>query len=286
MKQIITFTLAGLALAGLAGCEGMELGKAQNFEPKGSPFDVNLYAEYLTLATSEYDEYDFKDSDVFASRALAAGMGNATKPEEVSARPLPEGAVAELANARQRLMAALDGGAAQENSFYAARAQAMFDCWMQEQEENRQPDHIAACRADFEDAMARLEESGKMVAEAKPMPAKQPDVQAFMVFFDFDSAQLTPGAREIISGVAEAVRADPPKSVVLIGHTDRAGAPGYNKALSVRRVEAVVAAFEAGGAPASVNVVSAGQGEESPRVVTEDGVRSAGNRRVEIALNR
>ncbi len=35
------------------------------------------------------------------------------------------------------------------NPAIAARAQARFDCWVEQQEENHQADHIAACRTDF-----------------------------------------------------------------------------------------------------------------------------------------
>ena len=70
-----------------------------------------------------------------------------------------------LSAARERLVAALAGGAADKDPANAARAQVMFDCWMQEQEENFQPAHIAACRDGFTDAMGIVE------AALKPAPA-------------------------------------------------------------------------------------------------------------------
>ncbi len=39
----------------------------------------------------------------------------------------------------------------------AANAQVMFDCWMQEQEENFQPPDIARCRDGFSAAIAAVE---------------------------------------------------------------------------------------------------------------------------------
>jgi len=288
MKRMVKFAAAGLILSGLAGCTGMQLDRAQGVEPQGTAFDVNLYAEYLTLSTSEYDEYDYKDSDTFASRAMAAAAGNPSHPEEIAARDLPPETVGELTGARLRLVSALDGGAATSDPMHAARAQAMFDCWMQEQEENIQPDDIAACRANFEEAMKSLEM--KPMAEAKPMakpePMMMPESEEFMVFFDFDSAQLSPEAHRMINDAARSARKAPPKAVVLTGHTDRAGASQYNSMLSTRRVEAVKTALEAAGLPGNVTVTAVGAGESSPRVSTEDGVRSAANRRVVIFLNR
>ena len=70
-----------------------------------------------------------------------------------------------------------------DSDFFAARAQVMFDCWMQEQEENFQTDHIAACRNRF---FAALEEVQKAVeppapsvlpvqpVKKEPMPAPRP----------------------------------------------------------------------------------------------------------------
>src|SRR3546814_7146483 len=66
--------------------------------------------------------------------------------------------VGTLTSSRERLMAVLAAGAAQSDPTQAAEAQVAFDCWMQEQEENFQPDDIAACRDRFEAAMARSEE--------------------------------------------------------------------------------------------------------------------------------
>ena len=173
----------------------------------------------------------------------------------------------------------------------AARAQAMYECWMQEQEENFQPADIAACRAEFEAAMAKVKAAMAPMAKAepapmpKPMPAKQPEPPSFMVFFDFDSTTLSGNGKKIIANAVAAVKKDNPKSVVVVGHTDRAGAADYNKKLSMARVEAVVAALKAAGLPSGAKVVTAGYGEESPRIETKDGERAAGNRRVQIVLN-
>ena len=52
-----------------------------------------------------------------------------------------------LSGARSRLIAAFGAGARKRAPKQAAEAQLRFDCWMQEQEENFQPDDIdAPCR--------------------------------------------------------------------------------------------------------------------------------------------
>ena len=82
-------------------------------------------------------------------RAIAAGSGKKVLSKEVSARPLPADKVDVLKDARERLTAAFPKGATDKMPKEAATAQVMFDCWMQEQEENFQPEDIAASRADI-----------------------------------------------------------------------------------------------------------------------------------------
>ncbi|MCG8511272.1 MAG: OmpA family protein [Rhodospirillales bacterium] len=296
MKKQVKFAAIGVTVAALSGCAGMELDRAKKVNPTGSAFDGHLYAEYLELATSEYDEADYRDSDYFALRAIGSAAGDAPALEQLNDRMLPNGTAMDLALARNRIVAAFDKGAAESMPQEAARAQAMFGCWMQEQEENFQPDHIARCRAELEAALDRVE----MAMKPKPMAAKpamapkpapapkpmaKPQPAPIMVFFDFDSAAITPVAKNVIARAVDRVREVKPKSVVVTGHTDRAGASEYNMELAKKRVAAVEAELKAAGLPSDVNIVSAAYGEESPRVATSDGVRSASNRRVHIDLN-
>ena len=90
----------------------------------------------------------------------------------MNARQIPTDKVRMLGKARARLMRALDNGGADIMPQPAARAQAMFDCWMQEQEENFQPEDIARCRhamlADLEQLEAK-----PVVMAAAPAPARE-----------------------------------------------------------------------------------------------------------------
>src|SRR3546814_8047690 len=54
--------------------------------------------------------------------------------------------VAELKQAREKLVAAFDAGAKEASPDAAALAQANYDCWLEQQEENYQPEHIKSCR--------------------------------------------------------------------------------------------------------------------------------------------
>src|SRR3546814_12911437 len=89
----------------------------------------------------------------------------------IATRDLPADKVDELSSARVRLMTAISAGAADEEPLDAAKAQAHFDCWMEQQEETFQPQHIAACRDGYMTAMASLEAPQLTAMAPAPAPA-------------------------------------------------------------------------------------------------------------------
>jgi outer membrane protein OmpA-like peptidoglycan-associated protein len=292
MNIVIKPLAAVLGCIALVGCAGMELEKAQMTSPSGSDFSAALYKGYVKLATDEFDEYDFKDSDVFALKAMAAARSENVQPQEIAERSLPADKVGTLTSARKRLTSALSAGAADKIPGATANAQVMFDCWMQEQEENIQPEDISACRAGFMSAMAEVDEALKPKMVAKPQPAPQPKPApapepvfkpvTWVIYFDFDSATLTPAARNQVRDIAEYAGKNGAR-VVLSGHTDRAGSGDYNARLSAMRSAAVADAIRVQGV-ASTMIEIDSSGEDKPAVVTDDGMKEARNRRVEATV--
>ena len=117
-----------------------------------------------------------------------------------------------------------------------------------------------------------------------PAPAVAPaPSRTYLVFFDFDRADLTDRARQIITDAAQASTRVQTTRIEVAGHADRAGTPQYNQRLSERRAAAVANELERQGVPRSAMVVQA-FGESRPLVPTADGVREPQNRRVEIIL--
>lgn len=108
---------------------------------------------------------------------------------------------------------------------------------------------------------------------------------SFLVFFDFDKSKLTAEARNIVKQAAAEAKASGAKSVLVIGHADRAGSNKYNDRLSQHRANAVKKALVKQGVPAGKIKVSA-KGESAPLVATDDGVREPQNRRVEISFEK
>jgi len=118
------------------------------------------------------------------------------------------------------------------------------------------------------------------VQPAAPAPAI---ARTYLVFFDFNRAELTGRAREIIGEAAQNARRAQSTRVEVAGHADRSGTPQYNQRLSQRRAEAVASELVARGVGRNDIGVTA-FGESRPLVPTADGVREPQNRRVEIVL--
>lgn len=128
------------------------------------------------------------------------------------------------------------------------------------------------------------------VAAPAPTPAPAPVVKAapvlqknYLVFFDFNKADVTPEAQKIITQAAGAAKQGNAARVSLTGHADRSGSDKYNQALSLKRANAVKDSLVKQGIPAD-QIAVVGKGESDPLVATPDGVREPQNRRVEIVL--
>lgn len=263
------------ALGFLAGCAS-DVDQMRTVEPTGgTPFTQALTREYHDLVVFEADEQgDWVDAHYFARKGLAAANGDIVLPEELGIWDLPPEKVDELAAARGRLMRALDAGARDSNPDIAARAQARFDCWVEQQEENHQLDHIAACRDEFLAAMEELEGG----------PPESVEPNTYIVLFDFDRSDINAAGQVVIDQVlADAAAKGVPVSISATGHADRSGSEDYNMALSLRRADSVREALIAGGVDGNAITV-AGRGESEPAVPTADGVKEQANRRVEIVI--
>ena len=281
--------VAALAMLGLSACAGMQLESARGLDPQGGEFNAALYQEYLTLAEMEFAEADYEDSDVFASRAISAAAGSPTDPEALDARDIPGVHRGALAEARRRLVAAMEAGAVDKVPEASARGQAMFDCWMQEAEENIQPEDIAWCRERFTAALSVMEEAvaEEPAAEPAAAPAPPPVTFAnFTVYFDFDSSAILPQALSTLIDAADASDDMTASSITISGYADRSGPEAYNMALSQRRADAVAAELKdllGAGAPA---MALRAFGETNNKVVTPDGVKEPKNRRVKVEIRR
>jgi OOP family OmpA-OmpF porin len=249
---------------------------AAGVQSRGTAFDNALASNYRKLSDVEYSSNDQKDGDTYALRSMAAAQGRPTAPDDLTNRRIPSSATSDVASGRQRLVAALDKNGRTSKPDVAAYAQASYDCWVEQLDENIQPDDIAACRDAFMKSLAELE---KPVAVAPP-PVKPSE---FLVFFDWDKYNITAEAQKIIVDATNAAKAQNAKQVRIVGHTDTSGSAAYNLRLSERRAQAVAASMIKLGIPAT-SIVTVGRGQEDLLVPTPDNVREPQNRRAAISF--
>jgi outer membrane protein OmpA-like peptidoglycan-associated protein len=115
-----------------------------------------------------------------------------------------------------------------------------------------------------------------------PTPSDAPaPARTYLVFFDWNSAVLSPRAHEII---AEAVRNSSRLSFTRIevtGNADRSGSGRANQAISLLRAQVVASELERNGVPSTEIDIHA-LGDTQPAVPTAAGARERADRRVEI----
>lgn len=284
LKKLLAIAALGLMAAGCT--TGYNVDAARGLQTTGTTFADFAAREYRTLALYEAEkEADWTSADRYALKALAASRKELTLPEDPAKYRLSAAHKTELDAARARLMKVLDATARLKNPERAAVTQAKFDCWVEQQEEGHQLDHIAACKNAFLEGVAALEREMAPPPPA-PAPAAAPPAPPapvnFIVFFDFDKALITPEAKSILDRAVAAARTGD-KSVTVVGHTDSAGSPRYNQRLSERRAAAVKNTMAAGGVAAG-KIITVGRGETDLAVPTPDGIPDARNRRAVITL--
>lgn len=287
MKSFKLMSLAGVAALALSGCSSfVDTASVSGMSSKGNAFQQHLHKEYVTLAEMEKMEDDGADAQYFIDKAKSAAMGEDVGPQPLAERMIPDSAKADVSAARKMLVEKLWKGGADETPHAAAKAQAMFDCWMQEQEENNQPDHIAACKAGFDKALAMIKTTPVAVnaapeKSAPPAPMPVP----FIVYFDTDSAELDDAAMVVLKQAFADYKTRKPSMLRIAGHTDTQGDKEYNMGLSRARSIAVGNALFTLGVPRNA-VEKTRHGESSLAVQTGDDKAERSNRRVSVTFVR
>jgi outer membrane protein OmpA-like peptidoglycan-associated protein len=127
------------------------------------------------------------------------------------------------------------------------------------------------------------------VAEAPPPPAPLMQAPAtvavrdFVVFFDFDKAEITPEAHGVIAAAVDAAKKNGAIRIRITGHTDTVGTQSYNQRLSERRANAVKNEMVRLGMN-TADISTVGRSFDDPLVPTGPGVREPQNRRAVIDL--
>lgn len=271
---------AGASL--LAGCGGFEsqriYDEASSASPTGDAYHQSLYAGYMEHATYEQVEMmNYTSAIAHSRKAIAAARGETPPIAQVTDfGPQPADKVDELTQARAQLVAALDDNGAELQPEAAGRAQAFYDCWVEQQHENFQPKDIAYCRDGFYKNLQIVNDAIVPTGEAPEVTALQADV-----LFEFDRSVVRDEFKPELDRIAQVIIADTTTQFLVWGFTDTVGTPEYNQGLSERRAEAVAEYLESQGVSRD-RMVTRGFGETNLAVPTPDQTPEPRNRRVEI----
>jgi outer membrane protein OmpA-like peptidoglycan-associated protein len=135
----------------------------------------------------------------------------------------------------------------------------------------------------------------KMDKQAEQLTKVLPDAQVSRVgegiavtfesgiLFPFDSAELQATGRDNLRKLADSLQGNPGTEIMLVGHTDSVGQPGYNQSLSERRAR-TAADYLGGQGVTRQRLLTSGKGEAEPIASNDDDAGRRQNRRVEIAI--
>jgi len=245
----------------------------------GTTFNQNLAYEYAAFARNQQQEADYTSADIFAKKSMAAARGGAVAPEEIARWRIPSAEQGAFTSERGRLVTMLATDAPQRVPSAAARAQARYDCWVEETDE-AEHDDAEKCHSEYLAAMNETQPAPPAAAAAAA-----PAAQQFQVYFDFDRATLTAEARQIVEHAAAAAkRQGGSVQIELVGHADTVGTDAYNQHLSERRAKAVGDELVRQGIPRNA-ITERGVGFREPPVPTPPGVREARNRVVVVTFH-
>ena len=236
-NRSIALCIPILGVLALGACTSTTMvDEAARANPASSELSRDLQEQYVALATSERSQGDGTSARHYAAKAMKASSGTAVGPDDIAARNAARRfrvtgeAEKELADARSRLLANLNDPVAAKNPAAAAKAQTSFDCWLEQQQEGWQYDDIAACRKEFETAMASLD-----AAKVAAAPPKETAPVERLVHFEFDSDQLIPSSQDKMAELLREAELSKPTSVQIISFTDLSGPKEHNMKLAEMR---------------------------------------------------
>jgi len=186
--------------------------------------------------------------------------------EAERARQLAELRAREAEQARQ-------GEQAQAREAESARQQAI-----------RRVDELELAKQQAQASAGRIQELETQLAEFKAKRTERGlELTLSDVLFEFDKAELKPGALRGLSPLIAFAKDNPNQKILLEVHTDSVGSDSYNLKLSQQRAEAVQEFLVKSGVPLR-NVTARGLGESYPIAPNDTEVGRLQKRRVQIII--
>jgi outer membrane protein OmpA-like peptidoglycan-associated protein len=110
-------------------------------------------------------------------------------------------------------------------------------------------------------------------------------IALYGIYFDFNKADLRPESQPTLEQIARLLKEDPKLKLLVVGHTDNAGALALNMDLSQQRAAAVVHALVTGQGVDKSRLTPVGVAFASPVASNKTEEGRAKNRRVELVEN-
>jgi len=273
----------------LAGCSASyeELKKTQIKKPQ--TFSGYLIREYKNRAEYEAEEmHDWNSAKLYSEKALLALNGKEVLPEDITYWELPKDKVNEINQAHKNLMVVYSQAKISDPQNLAIAISAL-DCWSEQQEEKWQIWDINKCKNNFLESLHLIyekiasEQNNKESKESVTVVTKNKEKQIMqIIYFDFDEELLSNVSINKLKNFINKNNLIINKYII-VGHADKKGTKVYNHNLSLKRAKAVKEILVEMGISNKL-ITLLGKGEESPAIITLDGIAHPANRRAEIKI--
>lgn len=120
-------------------------------------FSQYLASEYYQLARYEQDQrYNYKVAKYYTEKAEKLSKGQMVSPASLDDFDVKAEKAEELVQARRELIDALHTYNIPENRYSLAMAQTRYDCWVEQQNQNRKNNNAQTCKNEFKHAISSL----------------------------------------------------------------------------------------------------------------------------------
>jgi outer membrane protein OmpA-like peptidoglycan-associated protein len=252
-----------------------------------------LHSQYSALASEEYDFGQWRASELFRDKAVAAQQGHEVAMVDPTRYRLDATEKRRAINARALIMSHLTPEEKRLFPEQTAEAQTAFDCWVIRMDATyKHPSTLPTCEQRWNQAVAYLE--GAAAEHGYYREGLRSDyaevyqhnlITAYEINFLSNSSRLSRHDAAILDRVADDVRSSDPMEVVVIGYSTFAESPDYSLELAKIRTDKVADALVRRGVPANI-IVEHSYGDIRPAGPFGDNVTIGENSRVVIELRR
>jgi outer membrane protein OmpA-like peptidoglycan-associated protein len=264
-------------------------------------FYIKLGTLYRSYGNFKYENEDFSMARKFLNKAKIIDNGKVVGPEKISVIKnifLPNyrsATLSEILNQRERMTLIIQNKLTRTEYYEdGANLQFYFDCWVYEEQNYTKFGQIAKCKKSFLDTLEYLEFKLSNMTEniwdeiqnSKISSRPLTKSKKFVVYFDFDSSLVNEEANRAIWKIINYVSNTNQYAIKISGHTDTMGNPLYNQDLSRRRIRSIRHYLIKNGIPENKIIDIKNEGQDDPRVITNDDFKEFLNRRVDVIVEK